>query len=637
MSSNNRTDSVKNTVNKGSGKSMDDAIDLENDSSDGSGSAKDRKPKSDPTRLSSAAAGRKRPFPSEGDKSQAKNSKKFSSLSDKKTARTTANALPGCMLRPMTAPIKIFATHQDEALRKTLPESAQENHWVFQHCWTLREMMGLDRFSALLTEGIENQGRPTCNPDENIGIDFVFITTYILDVDCLLSEIPELVHVPTVVIIYDYKDESEGGEEWWKNQAELQRFTLRFIRRSPKDPPRSKYGNDVESANSTTTLMEFGCHHTKMFLVKYRSGRLRVNIHTSNHRPEDFHKKCQAAFIQDFLPKTADQIFDSSDFEETLVTYMESYHFMEPLFWDNGPSRREAKTLVQHLQTYDFSTAVGVLIPSVPGYHPFGPNKESFGFIKVQKCIQKYCTTKISNAPANPGPIICQFSSIGSLTIPYLDKIAYAWNVDTAHTRISPSMKPPRGISSSLLKIIWPTFQEVATSVEGYQGGGSVPGRTKNLTKPFIGPLLHKWSGAPSSQNSLGKGNNVPHIKTYYQISSAARPKSDEEESMEWFVMTSHNLSKTAWGEPQNRMVEGKVLTVQHWELGVFVSPATLGVDSMGPFVDDSGGGRKLGSTSTLGKEDAFKCSRAFIPLPYKFRPDRYQTNDQFWATDLIV
>ncbi|KAL3907966.1 MAG: hypothetical protein SGILL_008662 [Bacillariaceae sp.] len=384
-----------------------------------------------------------------------------------------------------------------------------------------------------------------------------------------------------------------------------------------------------------------------MFLVKYRSGRLRVNIHTANLRPEDIHKKCQAAFIQDFLPKTDDQMFDSSDFEETLVTYMESYRILEPLLWDGTTTSSVgggggARTLVQHLQTYDFSTAVGALVPSVPGYHPLNPNKkgrrEQFGFIAVQNCIQKYCSNNNSNTSSAVGSIICQFSSIGSLSIPYLDRIAYAWNVKTAHNPIRPTSKPPRGTFSNLLKVVWPTFREVATSVEGCQGGGSVPGRTKNLTKPFVGPLLHKWSSASSPQNCLSKGSNVPHIKTYYQISSPARPSGDEQESMEWFVVSSHNLSKTAWGEVQNRQAEGEVLTVQHWELGVFVSPATLGVDSMGPFVD-TGGGQKLGASSTsAGKEEVetSESRRATIPLPYKFRPEKYTGNDQFWATDLL-
>ena len=626
--SSNSSDNSK--MGKASGESKEAAIDLASDSDSDNDYAKDMQQKSHPT-TAQPYSGRKRPLPSEGGDDES--NKKLSMASEKKKTLPATTALPGCMLRPK-APIKIFATHKDEDLRQTLslPPQQQKNHWVYQHCWTLREMMGFDRFAGLLTEG---DSKPSRISDENIGIDFVFINTFLLSVDCLFSEMPELVHVPTVVIIYDNKEPSQGGEQWWRNQAERQGFTLKFIRRSPKDPPRTKFGNDENSANSTTTLMEYGCTHSKFFLVKYRSGRLRVNIHTSNHRPEDFHKKCQAAFIQDFLPKTDDQVFDSSDFEESLVTYMESYRLLEPLDWNGGRSGGEAKTLVQHLQTYDFSTAVGVLIPSIPGYHSLGPKNEAFGFIKVQKCIQKYCNTKRNNSLATPGPIVCQFSSMGSLTIPYLDKIAYAWNVQTANNRISPTIKPPRDISSSLLKIVWPTFQEVASSVEGWMGGGSVPGRTKNLVKPFVGPLLHKWSGATTSQNCLQKAKHVPHIKTYYQMSSAARPKSEKDESMEWFVVSSHNLSKTAWGELQNRMVEGEVLTVQHWELGVFISPATLGVDSMGPYVDDSvGSGQKLGASLST-PEEKKTGTRAIIPIPYKFRPERYQASDQFWATDL--
>ncbi|KAL3906884.1 MAG: hypothetical protein SGILL_009095, partial [Bacillariaceae sp.] len=248
MSSNN-TDNSK--MNKASGESKEAAIDLASDSDDDNDLTKDKQPKID----------RKRPLPSDED--GGKSNKKLATTSTTATATT----IPGCMLRPK-APIKIFATHQDEELRQTLPLPQAQNHWVYHHCWTLREMMGLDRFAGLLTEGDNIQSSST--DENNIGIDFVLVTTFLLSVDCLFSEMPELVHVPTVVIVYDYKEESQGGEQWWRNQAARQGYTLKFIRRSPKDPPLTKYGNDNNSANSTFALMEYGCHHTKMFLVKYR-------------------------------------------------------------------------------------------------------------------------------------------------------------------------------------------------------------------------------------------------------------------------------------------------------------------------------------------------------------------------------
>jgi tyrosyl-DNA phosphodiesterase-1 len=251
--------------------------------------------------------------------------------------------------------------------------------------------------------------------------------------------------------------------------------------------------------------MDYGCHHTKMFLVGYKSGRLRVNIHTANLLHNDVHLKCQGAFLQDFKPKTDDQLssFETSDFEEALVTYLESYHLLQPL--KLGTNDGKPSTIVAYLQTYDFSTAVAVLVPSIPGYHPpHSKNpQDAQGYLKVQHAVQKYCGVSKWNC----GPIIAQCSSMGSLSVPYLDKIAAAWNVETADQ--SATKTPPKGSSASHLKIVWPTVQEIVTSVEGPSGGGTVPGRRSCLHKPFL--QLHKWN---TGKNALDKGDHVPHIKT---------------------------------------------------------------------------------------------------------------------------
>jgi hypothetical protein len=122
--------------------------------------------------------------------------------------------LNGCMLRPSPSPIKLFATRQDEQLRATLPPpswlSNTQAHWSYEHCWTVREMMGFDRFSGLLTEqppavGIDNNMNGSTTEKklrqqdiQGTGIDWVLITTYLLNVSELLADIPELVKVDQV-------------------------------------------------------------------------------------------------------------------------------------------------------------------------------------------------------------------------------------------------------------------------------------------------------------------------------------------------------------------------------------------------------------------------------------------------------
>ena len=200
-----------------------------------------------------------------------------------------------------------------------------------------------------------------------------------------------------------------------------------------------------------------------------------------------------------------------------------------------------------------------------------------------------------------------------------------------------------------------------------------MPGRSKNLNKDFIQPKLYRWKSTSVSGDPLDKGMHIPHIKTYYQIDNK------ENESMRWFVVSSHNLSKAAWGEIQNRYDQGEVITIQSWELGVFVSPSTLGVDVMGPLLSSAnsnghslggnssssqnpldpkqlreqrlarfgGGGRtdrrieqepqpKVASSSSPTEMDPNQKNkqRSIIPIPYKFLPDKYESSDKAWVVD---
>lgn len=85
---------------------------------------------------------------------------------------------------------------------------------------------------------------------------------------------------------------------------------------------------------------------------------------------------------------------------------------------------------------------------------------------------------------------------------------------------------------------------------------------------------------------------------------------------MEWFCLTSHNLSKAAWGEVI--MTDGgRRNFCRHWELGVFACPRLLGCDKMVP----------AGEQPPSDKEIA-------VPLPYPLHPTKYAMTDQPWAVD---
>jgi tyrosyl-DNA phosphodiesterase-1 len=138
---------------------------------------------------------------------------------------------------------------------------------------------------------------------------------------------------------------------------------------------------------------------------------------------------------------------------------------------------------------------------------------------------------------------------------------------------------------------------------------------------------------------------NVPHIKTFLQLSN---PLNGVPPSIEWLCLTSHNLSKAAWGEFQNSSGStSKVLFIRHWELGVFISPATLAkkvteVDGdckchcvrIFPYTCSavSQGPITIDCNDESSSEGIVNIT---IPLPYDaINPERYGNGDVPWTVD---
>lgn len=179
----------------------------------------------------------------------------------------------------------------------------------------------------------------------------------------------------------------------------------------------------------------------------------------------------------------------------------------------------------------------------------------------------------------------------------------------------------------------------------------------------------------------LNRSYNIPHIKTYYQMSCT------NQHSFEWFILTSHNLSKAAWGEIQNISKNNKhrhiiwnsnnehsshhnnsndddiqhkqphqqqhhqSLFIRHWELGVLISPLTMSIDRLMPYNEyilrrstttnnnnnnDNNMQQQIDSKTTTSTMPSSQITIATIPLPYQFHPERYQQfADIPWAVDL--
>ncbi|XP_007942718.1 tyrosyl-DNA phosphodiesterase 1 [Orycteropus afer afer] len=156
------------------------------------------------------------------------------------------------------------------------------------------------------------------------------------------------------------------------------------------------------------------------------------------------------------------------------------------------------------------------------------------------------------------------------------------------------------------LRKIYPSVENVRTSLEGYPAGGSLPYGIQTAEKQlWLHSYFHKWSAETS-----GRSNAMPHIKTYM------RPSPDFSK-IAWFLVTSANLSKAAWGALEKN---GAQLMIRSYELGVLFLPSTLGLDSFSV------------------KPKFFASSQeltASFPVPYDLPPELYDSKDQPWIWNI--
>lgn len=579
--------------------------------------------------------------------------------------------------------------------------------------------MGLD--SSTLSSQLNVNAKPSKR-----SFQWLIISNFIIDFGYLLEKtLPDILDFHRVVVFYQEAHNVEAMKSW-ENMLAGTGNTVEFVRLVPTDPPRSscnplshKFNCEycdvccsIFHSNQSIFLIllyttfsrlmnTVGCHHTKMFLTGYNDegiDSIRVSVHTANFWRTDIEYKSQGVYSQVFPLKQktpADdtvnklkrkQIYnpyekkkkpaagsssrgwpfeddESQPFEDDLVGYLESYHYRKQQSWKmNG----ESMNLLALIRQYDFSEAYAVLIPSVPGYHSL--SIDDFGYLKLRKAIIEWVCNQQSNADSRKSssnakpPLVCQYSSVGSLTTAWLDLFTAALD-STSTSAVDPveyyhevtkkarsRAKGKKGVDlSERMKIVWPTVDEIRTTIEGYNGGGSVPGRTKNVAQSFLLPLYHRWTkrgndfgGRTDNVDPLRTARNVPHIKTYVQPSTHVI---GDTPSIEWMVLTSHNLSKAAWGNIENRSVDdSKVFFIRHWELGVFISPATLANSKFTggearrivPYIVNDIGNSPINLADSDDEGDT-ESRDVVAPLPYDvMNPSIYhhQGEDMAWTVD---
>jgi tyrosyl-DNA phosphodiesterase-1 len=413
-----------------------------------------------------------------------------------------------------------------------------------------------------------------------------------------------------------------------------------------------------------------------MLILLRHDDTAQVVIHTANMISRDWGNMTQAVWRSPLLPLLKENITQPDPkiwplgtglrFKMDLIRYLEAY----------GNRLRD---LPKQLALYDFSAVRAAFIGSTPSRLKSAAAAEASGQTSWGWPSLRNILSSIPISPAPPGAVngqsapnvVIQISSIATLgqTPSWLTHFQSVLSAHSSHS--SPNSSGNNSVPSSssarveffqkrdptpnepktsdpIFHIIFPTADEIRTSLDGYDSGASIHTKTQSATQKkqlaYLQPLLRHWkpisnsisdptpgSDRPNTHVSqhhrrAERGSAAPHIKTYIRFSDAAQTRID------WAMLTSANLSKQAWGEVRN--TNGEVW-VQSWEAGVVVWPALFGENaSMVPVfgrdgpgegdvdVDGRGGreGREVGSQGGDGEKTVVGFRMPYnLPLqPYK-------------------
>ncbi|CUG89697.1 tyrosyl-DNA phosphatase (tyr1), putative [Bodo saltans] len=402
----------------------------------------------------------------------------------------------------------------------------------------------------------------------------VIAANYMIDFPWLLRAAPALLTVERLILL--------SGEK--SHEHILSHAASEGMRRAPivVSPP---------------LPIPYGTHHTKCLICLGERG-VRVAVFTANFICDDWERKNQGIYVQDFPrrgyqnggavggaampPPPGGDGGAGEEFSRTLADYLTK----------SGVNA----TVVQQLTSeYDFSFPAVELIPSVPGIHKTQSEMAKYGFVRLQSQLEKLDAQQHQQqrlmtmaggggggAAAAPPPhqslnLSWQYSSQGSLTLPFLKDLTIAMLG-------GPTIRGNRELADRVrIDVHFPTESQVRKSVEGWRGGSSIPVPVKNCHE-FVNCRLHRW-GHHRNTIATGRVDNdhdddglgthprnhaMPHIKSYSRFHRVMGSGSG---TLDWFLLTSSNLSRAAWGEYQKG---GAQVQIRSYELGVLFHPFRL-------------------------------------------------------------
>ncbi len=267
------------------------------------------------------------------------------------------------------------AEQEDEARKgqSACPSAAQGGHDSRHHPTFRADGLG---FWLLHTEGIKKEANSKEHcvrlRDAVVGdIQWAVLSNYLYDMDWLREEVPKLDDIPCVSVLFHRREAGDGAQ-----------FSHLPHNYRPFAPPLPGM---------------YGTHHSKFVLLGYKTG-VRVIVLTCNNIEQDHYHMSDALWAQDFPRKTDAGKGNSSDFEDTLVRYLEKAEF-------KGAQAGGQRVDIGALRAFDFSGARASLIVSAPGSHEDVGN---WGHTALRKALEAEACPKEPYIMSKNRPKLCQ-------------------------------------------------------------------------------------------------------------------------------------------------------------------------------------------------------------------------------------
>lgn len=189
------------------------------------------------------------------------------------------------------------------------------------------------------------------------------------------------------------------------------------------------------------------------------------------------------------------------------------------------------------------------LITSVPGTYTDSSNGYPHGHGRVAHLLTKY------SAPIDDSSVIvAQSSSLGSFGAG-----PDAWLTSEFVNSLRRDSKPVGLRKMPSIRVVYPSFNNVASSHDGMLGGGCLPyGNQVHQKQTWLNGFLYQWRA-----DGRFRSKAMPHIKTYCRWT---------DKKLFWYILSSANISKAAWGS-LSKTKTSPSLRISNYEAGVLFLP----------------------------------------------------------------